>query len=1006
MKLLTYILFYLLSLFLTINCIAQNYVTNTVNVPIDIIKTDNTIETVTHPVEVVRDGQSFEEINIDVSSIKVNSKKLRIKVNNLFYHTFTNSSVVVNPPTNNTGDTNTVVNPPTTNIGDTNVVVNPPTNPPPTDPPTVTPPPPTVVDNTIKTNNVVIDIELKLSTGQITTFTNFAAEVVENIQSGEITEILVDTTLLPQNAQILKIKLRDLLFDYARKNEDDNLVDPVDQNDGGADNNISPPSPPTDGVDNQSLNGPSVVQLPIEVLGKDQHTEEIKLVLNDNVSDVHGIKLQIHNLGFTNKMAISVNNSPWVNLNNTNVFFTKQFDKAMYGMGGGHNTLTFVVPFANNNIVPAITNIIKFKFNDRTKETVGYRVLDVDLVKAQPNGYELNFKHGTAEDPSWGVRTNYINKYTPAKLATVKTKEDPSKWIPISTDTAVINRGKDLWFNGNISERGIAINAKCTDCHTSDGYDLKYFNYSDKSIIARSKYHGLSDEDSNAIASYIRTLNVPYQEKGRPWNPPYQPGPGLDSKPVSSWAAGAGIEAVVDYDLQTYKALFPNGTDAGIKYDDGVGPINFNKSLNMREIPIVIQMPDWKDWLPRNHLKDVAPDIWDYISKTNGYRLPTYFANAINNHKPNDALWNLKNLYWGHGEAIAYSWIQMYQTAKLLEKYVENPTNTWMNIKIRNVIGPAWNHYVAVKHWEIMNKLGLQELGHEIYNPNNKDSWNNPLWKSYGGGIDPVEYQNKTGVAVTQGVQKRRWYDTLTFHLAPHIAGETTIYDMASPLWNQISWGPKSFMWYQIQMLLDDTNKTPSRNIIDWGYLFALSNVPKTHGTSSFDIFKIKSWAIHFLNGLKTDEAYALSAGVPNDKLPLEGRYYVPRGQSDLLGAEVQANDHRAGSDKWYTYLVFSAAFASASQNPEQRQAIMNASSKLIDAEIDFMDNFDGAYLIGQGLTKNQPDAWEAGIKYTGGDANVLNKVRNFRSRIWPDYVSTYSDSIKHVYPDTWPNLK
>ena len=158
---------------------------------------------------------------------------------------------------------------------------------------------------------------------------------------------------------------------------------------------------------------------------------------------------------------------------------------------------------------------------------------------------------------------------------------------------------------------------------------MKYFNYSDKSIIARSKYHGLSDEDSNAIASYIRTLNVPYQEKGRPWNPPYQPGPGLDSKPVSSWAAGAGIEAVVDYDLQTYKALFPNGTDAGIKYDDGVGPINFNKSLNMREIPIVIQMPDWKDWLPRNHLKDVAPDIWDYISKTNGYRLPTYFANGI-----------------------------------------------------------------------------------------------------------------------------------------------------------------------------------------------------------------------------------------------------------------------------------------------------------------------------------------------------------------------------------------
>ena len=347
----------------------------------------------------------------------------------------------------------------------------------------------------------------------------------------------------------------------------------------------------------------------------------------------------------------------------------------------------------------------------------------------------------------------------------------------------------------------------------------------------------------------------------------------------------------------------------------------------------------------------------------------------------------------------------MYQTTKLLDNYRES-ADEWKNIKIRNVIGPAWNHYVAVKHWEIMNKLGLQELGHEIYNPNNKDAGNNPMWKSYGSGIDPVEYQTKTGVPITQGVQKRRWYDTLTFHLAPHIMGNATVTDMSSPLWNQTTWGPKSFMWYQVQMLLDDTNKNPNRNVIDWAYLFALSNTTQTHGTTDFDIFKIKSWAIHFLNGLKTDEAYALTAGVPNDKLSLEGRYYPPRSQSDLLGLNIQANDHRFSSDSWWGFLTFSLSFAAASQNPEQRQAIMIASSKLIDAEINFMNYFDAAYLINQGLTKNQPDAWEAGIKYTGGDVNLLNKVKNFRSRIWPDYVSTYSDKIKHIYPAPWPNLK
>ena len=103
-----------------------------------------------------------------------------------------------------------------------------------------------------------------------------------------------------------------------------------------------------------------------------------------------------------------------------------------------------------------------------------------------------------------------------------------------------------------------AIKAHCSDCHSEDGRDLKYFNYSNNSIVVRSVFHGLTTAQGNQIASYIRSLNVP--NPGRPWNPPYQPGPGLDSKPVTDWAAGAGLSAVLDSDAEIQPYIVPGGS--------------------------------------------------------------------------------------------------------------------------------------------------------------------------------------------------------------------------------------------------------------------------------------------------------------------------------------------------------------------------------------------------------------------------------------------------------------
>src|SRR5205085_3214352 len=113
------------------------------------------------------------------------------------------------------------------------------------------------------------------------------------------------------------------------------------------------------------------------------------------------------------------------------------------------------------------------------------------------------------------------------------------------------------------------IRARCADCHARDGRDLKYFGFSNESIIARSSFHGLSDLEGRQIASYIRSLPVP--SPGRPWNPPYQPGPGLDAQPVANWAAGAGLNWVADSDSAILPFIFaPSGDLAGQSGQDAI----------------------------------------------------------------------------------------------------------------------------------------------------------------------------------------------------------------------------------------------------------------------------------------------------------------------------------------------------------------------------------------------------------------------------------------------------
>jgi hypothetical protein len=106
-------------------------------------------------------------------------------------------------------------------------------------------------------------------------------------------------------------------------------------------------------------------------------------------------------------------------------------------------------------------------------------------------------------------------------------------------------------------------------------------------------FHGLTAQQGNQIASYIRSLSVP--NPGRPWNPPYQPGPGLDSQPVENWSAGAGLDAVLDSDAEMQQYLMPGGSMA---------LFSAAAYLNPRETPLAMQYPDWNSWLPIIHPMD------------------------------------------------------------------------------------------------------------------------------------------------------------------------------------------------------------------------------------------------------------------------------------------------------------------------------------------------------------------------------------------------------------------
>ena len=244
----------------------------------------------------------------------------------------------------------------------------------------------------------------------------------------------------------------------------------------------------------------TAVILPIEVVGENGATASVTVEIPPGrAGEPRSLWMQIHGLAYRDMASVQVNSSDWLPLSNDTVSVAEP-GRSYGGIGGGFSTLKMTLPLPPDAVVEG-TNTLRFRFNHFNGVVSGFRVLAFNLLAVDSK---------------------------PLLPTSLFVQNDPNSWAPPLRDSGSIAAGKRLWEGAPLSPGGFKTSplmlANCSDCHARDGRDLKYFSFSPASIIARSRFHGLSELQGQQIASYIRSLPVP--SPGRPWNPPYQPGPG------------------------------------------------------------------------------------------------------------------------------------------------------------------------------------------------------------------------------------------------------------------------------------------------------------------------------------------------------------------------------------------------------------------------------------------------------------------------------------------------
>jgi hypothetical protein len=370
------------------------------------------------------------------------------------------------------------------------------------------------------------------------------------------------------------------------------------------------------------------ITLPIEVFGPAGTAVDVPVTLN-NASAITHLYLRCNSCGYDDiadnrnstktKATVRINGGAAIALkyfidDNGTVVGNRDIavmgGEAKYGgIGGAFRSVRFTVKIPANQLRTG-NNTLRFEHVSPAAPSMGYRIIDVNFLengdinrKSLMMGRDVVF-----DDPT---------RWTAPRPSEVQT--GASLWVKRN---ALYDPGLDL-LDGRGGKQGSVtgnLRASCADCHTKDGRDLKFFNFSNHSIVQRAVFHGMSKTEGEQIASYIRSNRAPVTKRAWPWNPTYQPGPGLDSNSSAyEWAAGAGIDAVLDDERDMAKYLFP-GYDANNapSLDEVRRVVNRFGKLNFRELPINIPMPEWNQWLPVVHPDDAFNTDAAVINSTPG----------------------------------------------------------------------------------------------------------------------------------------------------------------------------------------------------------------------------------------------------------------------------------------------------------------------------------------------------------------------------------------------------
>jgi len=494
------------------------------------------------------------------------------------------------------------------------------------------------------------------------------------------------------------------------------------------------------------------IELPIEVLGEEGLAVSASFTIDqeqfNKINSTDNLYLRANNLGYQGKASVQVNGGSWISLTHSSVKMYSP-EKERGGMtNGGYNTIRFTVSISNFQVG---VNTITLRFNYSDGISNGYRIIDLDVLDAASERILNNSSYYVL--PGTTTR-NYETSYF--------VMDAPEDWkSPYYTKTDgepddlfdKVFQGKNLWYYGRNGASGVEgdpllnnylpttrkgfwygytnlssgkeIKAKCTSCHLQDGRDLELFSYSNTSIIERSKFHDLTEEEGKLIATYIRSLSEETPTSGgigrygRPWNPPYQPGPQLAGKPIEQWAAGAGLDAVLEEDADMFPYLFPNG----VSQEELYKVFDSDATSDRTEIPVAIQFPDWKHWLPIVHPMDAytTDDYWNDTSKTydpkEGYKkfrlhildnLSTYQQQNITAQQASD-LMNANSAF--HSE---YRRFLEDGSSNIKQWRTEDGTAT---SKIaddipRELAAASLARLMAVQYFEIMNEFNFQDKAH------------------------------------------------------------------------------------------------------------------------------------------------------------------------------------------------------------------------------------------------------------------------------------------------------